>query len=107
MKLIYTIIITLVVLLVVTFSLQNTTMVPIKYYGLAIPDMPEVPAYLLMFGSFFVGVILVGFFGIAERFRLGRTVKRLNKKIKRIEKELGESKGLTVAEETEPSDQPS
>ena len=104
MKLIYTIIITLVMLLVVTFSLQNTAMVPIKYYGFVIPDMPEVPAYLLMFTSFFAGVILVGFFGIAERFRLSRTVKRLNKKNKRKEKELSESKSLQVAEETESSE---
>ncbi|GAI85946.1 unnamed protein product, partial [marine sediment metagenome] len=56
MKLIYTIIITLIVLLVVTFSLQNTVMVPLKYYGFAIPNMSEVPAYLLIFASFFAGV---------------------------------------------------
>ena len=102
MKLIYTIIITLIVLFVVTFSLQNAVEVPVKYYEFGKP----VPAYLLIFVSFFVGVILTGFFGIAERFRLGRAVKKLNKKIKGMEKELGESKSLQVAGETESSDQP-
>jgi len=103
MKLIYTIIITLIVLFVVTFSLENTVMVPLKYYGLI---NIAVTAYLLIFVSFFAGIILVGFFGIVERFRLGRAVKILNKKIKGMEKELGESKNLQVAGETESSDQP-
>jgi len=101
MKLIYTIIITLVVLFVVTFSLQNTAMIPLKYYGFI--DV-AVTVYLLIFTSFFAGVLLTGFFGIAERFRLSRLSKKLNKKIKKMEKELATSKSLTVAEETEASD---
>ncbi len=100
MKLIATIIITFIVLFVVTFSLQNTAMVPLKYYGFI--DV-AVTVYLLIFISFFAGLILAGFFGIAERFRLSRQTKKLNKKIKKLEKELATGKNLMVEEETESS----
>jgi len=100
MKLIYTIIITLVVLFVVTFSLQNTAMVPLKYYGLI--DV-AVTVYLLIFLSFFAGIILAGFFGIAERFRLARVARKLNKKVTKLEKELSAGKSLTAAAEVESS----
>jgi len=101
MKLIYTIIITLVVLFVVTFSLQNTAMIPLKYYGII--DVAAT-VYLLIFISFFAGIILAGFFGIAERFRLALVVKRLNKKVKKLERELGAGKSLTAVSEAESSD---
>lgn len=101
MKLIATIIITFIVLFVVTFSLQNTAMVPLKYYWFI--DV-SVTVYLLIFISFFAGLILAGFFGITERFRLSRQTKKLNKKIKKMEKELAASKSLTVAGENESSD---
>jgi uncharacterized integral membrane protein len=102
MKLIYTIIITLVVLFVVTFSLQNTAMIQLKYYGFI--DV-EATVYLLIFVSFFAGIIIAGFFGIAERFRLARAAKKLNKKVNKLEKELGAGKSLTTAAEAESSDE--
>jgi putative membrane protein len=102
MKLIYTIIITLIVLFVVTFSLQNTAMIPLKYYGFI---EVETTVYLLIFVSFFAGIIIAGFFGIAERFRLTRAVKKLNKTVKKLEKELGASQSLTAAVTVESSDE--
>lgn len=104
MKLIYTIIIAFIVLFVVTFSLQNTAEIQLKYSVLNWTVGESMPVYLLIFLSFFVGLILAGFFGITERFRLSRQTKKLNKQIKKMEKELATSKGLTVAEENEPSD---
>ena len=63
MKLLYTIIATLVVLFIITFSLANTTEVPIRYYGFI--DV-SVETYLLIFISFGVGIILAGFMGCAS-----------------------------------------
>ncbi len=103
MRLIYTVIIVIIVLFVISFSLENTAPVPLKYYGII--DV-IVSSYLLIFISFFVGIIIAGLLDIVERFRLARTVKSLNKKIKEMEKELSASKSLPMVEETEPSDQP-
>ena len=105
MKLIYTVIISLLVLFVVTFSLKNTVPVPLEYYGVI---DAKVAAYLLIFMSFFAGIILAGLLDMVERFRLTKTVKRLNRKIGELERKLSsDSKSLLVAEEAEPSDQPS
>ncbi|MBW2673772.1 MAG: LapA family protein [Deltaproteobacteria bacterium] len=85
MKLLYTIIVTLFVLFVITFSLANTNPVHVRYYGFI--DVP-VAAYLLIFVSFGVGIICAGFMGIVERFRLSRAVTRLKKEVKALEKKV-------------------
>ncbi len=85
MKLLYTIIVTLVVLFFITFSLANTSPVPVKYYGFI--DI-SVAAYMLIFVSFGVGIIVAGFVGIVERFRLSREVTRLKKEVKALEKKI-------------------
>lgn len=86
MKVLYTIIVVLFVLLVITFSLQNTTPVPLQYYDLVAPF--PVPAYMLLFIAFLAGVIFTGLLGIVERFRLSRTVHRLNKTVRELRREI-------------------
>ena len=78
MKLLYTIIVTLIMLFIITFSLVNTSPVQLKYYGFIDVSMA---AYMLIFISFGVGVIFAGFMGIVERLRLSGEVKKLKKKI--------------------------
>jgi len=95
MKLLYTIIVTLVVLFVITFSLANTDPVHVKYYEFI--NIP-VPAYLLIFISFGVGIIFAGFMGIAERFRLSREITRLKKEVKALEKKIPVEKMPAVQE---------
>lgn len=82
MKLIYTIIIMAIVLFVITFSLDNTEVVSLSYYGFI--DVAT-PAYLLLFISFGIGIILAGFFGMVERWRLARKVSSLNRYIRKLE----------------------
>jgi hypothetical protein len=43
---------------------------------------------MLIFFSFLVGVIFTGFMGIVERFRLTRTINRLNKIIRDLRREM-------------------
>ena len=85
MKVIYTIILALVLLFVITFSLENTLPVQLKYY-----DFFDrwLPTYMLIFIAFLVGVIFTGFMGIVERFRLTRTISRLNKTVRELRREL-------------------
>jgi len=83
MKLIYTIVGTLIVLFIITFSLENTIPVNLSYY-----DFFEwtIPSYLLIFIFFGIGVIFAGFFGIVERFRLAGRNRQLSKKVRELEK---------------------
>lgn len=86
MKVIYTIVVVLIVLFVITFSLQNTSLVQLQYQDLIRPF--AVPAYMLIFISFLGGVIFTGFMGIVERFRLTRQINRLNKTIRDLRREI-------------------
>jgi uncharacterized integral membrane protein len=86
MKVIYTIIVVLLVLFVITFSLENTFPVQLKYQDFIKPF--SLPAYMLIFISFLTGVVFTGFMGIVERFRLTRTITRLNKTIRDLRRDL-------------------
>jgi uncharacterized integral membrane protein len=76
MKVIYTIILALLVMFIITFSLENTVPVRLKYFDYF---QRWLPTYMLLFIAFLAGVIFTGFMGIVERFRLTRTISRLNK----------------------------
>jgi uncharacterized integral membrane protein len=84
MKLLYTIIVVLVMLFIITFSLENTAPVFLQYMEYHI----VVKTYMLLFVSFLAGVVFAGFMGIVERFRLSRTITKLNKTIRELRKDL-------------------
>jgi uncharacterized integral membrane protein len=98
MKVLYTIIIVLLMLFIITFSLANTLPIQVKYYTLI--DV-TLPTYMVIFVSFLSGVIFTGFLGILERFRLNRTINRLNKTIKELKREIRDSKKDQFVEEPE------
>jgi uncharacterized integral membrane protein len=87
MRVIYTIIVAIFIMFVITFSLENTTLIQLRYY-----DYFEkwLPTYMLIFLAFIAGVIFTGFMGIVERFRLNRTINRLNKTIRDLRREMKE-----------------
>ncbi|MCX5855039.1 MAG: LapA family protein, partial [Deltaproteobacteria bacterium] len=85
MKVLYTIIIVLLMLFIITFSLANTLPIQLKYY--TIIDV-ILPTYMIVFVSFLTGVVFTGFMGIVERFRLNRTINKLNKTIKELKREI-------------------
>ena len=97
MKLLYTIIVTLIMLFIITFSLVNTNPVQLKYYGFIDVSMA---AYMLIFISFGVGIIFAGFIGIVERLRLSGEVKKLKKKIRTLEKKIP-IENIPAVQETE------
>ncbi len=85
MRIIYLIFTLAFIIFSVTFSQLNLAPVRLQYYKYL--DI-VVPAYMLIFVSLLVGVIITGFWGIVERFRLHRTISRLNKTIRDLRKEL-------------------
>lgn len=99
MRVVYTVIIVLIMLFVITFSLANMAPIQIKYYNLI--DV-TLPTYMFIFIFFLAGVIFTGFMGIVERFRLNRTINRLNKTIKELRRELRDCNKERLVEEPEP-----
>jgi uncharacterized integral membrane protein len=93
MKIVYTVIIVLLILFVITFSLQNTLPVRLIYY-----DALDVilPVYMLIFIVFLVGVIFTGLMGIVERYRLNRTINRLNRMVRDLKREVRENEPPVV-----------
>ncbi len=85
MKVVYTIILALIVMFIITFSLENTADVQLQYYDYF---RRSLPTYMLIFIAFLSGVIFTGFMGIVERFRLTRTINRLNKTIRDLRREM-------------------
>jgi len=102
MKIVYTIIVMIIVLFIITFSLGNAVPVQISYYEFV--DF-TVPLYLIIFISFGAGLIFAGLVGIGERYRLTRQIKQLNKRI--VEQEIRQSETDMVPlslEETQPEE---
>jgi uncharacterized integral membrane protein len=85
MKVVYTVVLAIVVMFVITFSLENTLPVRLRYYDFFERSFPT---YMLIFIAFLAGVIFTGFMGIVERFRLTRTINRLNKTIRDLRREM-------------------
>lgn len=85
MKIFFTVVVVCVVLLIISFSLQNASVVPLKYYDLL--DV-ALPAYMLMFIAFLAGVIFTGLMGLAERLNLTKTNRQLNKTLRDLRREM-------------------
>lgn len=85
MKVVYTILIMILILFVITFSLENTIPIKLKYYDFF---NVEWPTYMLLFISCLIGVVFMGCLGIVERFRLSRTIAHLNKTIRDLRREV-------------------
>ncbi|MDR2861772.1 MAG: LapA family protein [Syntrophobacterales bacterium] len=103
MKVVYTVLAMLLILFIITFSLDNTVPVKVQYYGLF---AVEWPVYLLLFVSCMLGIIFTGCLGMVERFRQSRIIARLNKNIRDLRRDIRlyeEAKGTvtTTAEKEE------
>ena len=98
MRIIYLILVIVFALFIVTFSQQNLTSVQLKYYSY-LQHVPPIPTYLLIFVSFLVGIIVTSFWGIVERFRLNRTIRRLNKMVRELRKELHSPEAPPIIDE--------
>jgi len=96
MRIIYLILVIVFALFIVTFSQENLTKIHLQYYDFLKTD---VPIYLLIFISLLFGVIITGFWGVVERFRLNRTIRRLNKIVRDLRKELHSNEAPPIIDE--------
>jgi len=97
MKIISLILLIVFAFFIVTFSLENTTPVHLRYYQFF---NIVVPTYMLLFISLLTGIIITGFLGIIERFRLNRTISRLNRTIRDLRKEMRTNEPPPIIEES-------
>ena len=102
MKTISLIIFIMFAFFIVSFSVENAAPVHLKYYNFF--NM-VVPIYMLLFISLLTGIVITGFIGIVERFRLNRTISRLNKTIRDLRKELHANEPPPIIEEPKTPDQ--
>jgi uncharacterized integral membrane protein len=98
MRIVYLILVIVFALFIVTFSQQNLEPVQLKYYHY-LEHVPPIPTYILIFASLLVGVIITAFWGIVERFRLNRTIRRLNKLVRDLRRELHASEAPPMIDE--------
>jgi uncharacterized integral membrane protein len=95
MKIIYTIIVMLIMLFIITLSLENTAPVTLQYMDYRI----TIETYILLFVTFLAGVVFAGFMGIVERFRLNRTINKLNKTIRELRRDLRANEVPSIIED--------
>jgi uncharacterized integral membrane protein len=94
MSIIYTIIVMMIMLFIITFSLENTANVTLHYLHYQI----TVKTFILLFVTFLAGVIFAGFMGIVERFRLSRTINKLNKTIRELRRDIRANESPAIIE---------
>jgi len=95
MKLVKAILIAFLFIFAVTFAMENNDIVSIHYYNF-IESVP-IPVFLIVLISIAIGILLVGFLGIFERFQLTIKLKKQGKKIKTLEKELNHLRNFSRA----------
>ena len=94
----------LVMLFVVIIVVENlgelsqtlTLRVDLLFWGVKTPPMAF---YLVVIIAFLIGVLVAGFLGIFERFRLKREMKRLSQENKEKDNELNSYRNLPIVEE--------
>jgi len=99
MKIVYTVIVVVLILFIITFSLANTFPVQLRYLDVINVTLP---AYMLIFICFLIGVVFTGFMGIVERFRLNRTITHLNRTIRDLRRELRSNEPPPIIEDKNP-----
>lgn len=85
MRIIFSIVIVILILFVISFSLQNASEVPLKYYDFINLNLP---IYTLMFIAFLAGIIFTGLMGLAERLNLTKTIRQLSKTVRDLRREM-------------------
>ncbi len=100
MKFVTVIFLMILVFFGITFSFQNAYPVSLKYYDLF--DL-QVPAYLIILIALFAGIIISGFVGLVERFKLSRKLSRMKKEIKALEEEIYDIRRAQIHSEGGPA----
>lgn len=84
-KVIKPVFVTLLFILGITFSMENSQPLALKYYGL---ETPEIPLFLLVLVAVLVGVLLAGMSFLVDQWSVRKTLREKERRIASLEKEL-------------------
>lgn len=85
----------LVILFAIHFSLQNTKELTLQYSLLNYHwEIIPLPLFLIIFISIFLGVMIGGLGDLYKRFQLKRAIRKSQKTIEKLEKEIQGLRGL-------------
>lgn len=86
----------IVLVILASFAVNNSEPVVLKYYyGYA---TPPVPLYVVLLAAVVMGAILAALFAIGERFHFLYEVRKRDRVIREMEKELVSLRNLPLAE---------
>ena len=100
MRFIVTVVVLVLVFLAITFSIQNTDYITLRYFGLM---NVQIAAYALIFFAFFAGVVLAGLLGLSDRLRLSRQLSKIRKELQGLENEIYNLRKGQLASEPPPA----
>ncbi len=84
----------LVIVLVMVAYANSDQQVDVTYFfGRTVPD---VPVFLVILGSIFVGVLVAGMVAVAEHFKHGMRERELQRQIDALENEVRELRNLPI-----------
>lgn len=84
----------LVIVLVMVAYANSDQQVDVTYFfGRTVP---QVPVFLVILGSVFVGVLVAGVVAVAEHFRHGRRERELQRQIAALEIEVRELRNIPI-----------
>lgn len=97
MKIVGTIIKTLIIAVIALFAAFNMQLVDIKYFFNQPPI--QVPLFVVILASFILGILITAFIAFVEKMKTGREINRLKKEKKELENEIARLKNLPLTKE--------
>ena len=99
MRILKTLLIISSFMLVVTFSMQNHGNGSIRYFNIISPL--EIPLFLLVLLSIFLGIVVGGMADLVRRYQLRRTIRGQRKTIDQLQREMRGMRNLPPEEKKE------
>jgi uncharacterized membrane protein YciS (DUF1049 family) len=96
------IILVLIGLVIVVAIVQNhqamSTVLTFRFNPMVASEwrFSDISVYQLTFIAFFIGVVIMGFFGLLERFRLKKRIKALSRELENKDRELNSLRNLPI-----------
>ncbi|MGA1861661.1 LapA family protein [Deferribacter thermophilus] len=97
MKIIGTLIKTLIIAIIVLFAAFNMQPVDIKYFFNKPPI--QVPLFVVILASFILGILITAFIAFVEKLKTNREISKLRKEKKELESEIVRLKNLPLTKE--------
>lgn len=100
MKIVKTLVFTLLFFIAIIFAVKNDTDISVTFYGF---DDMQLPLFILVFVSVFIGILIAGVLWTFEGIKTKMEIGRLKKRIKGYEEELNTLRNLPLSDSSDSS----